>query len=137
MVRYLIVAHQTADSDELVSALRALAGRHPDASFTLLVPATPVEHLAAWTHGESAGAARAAGERARERLRSAGIDVEDVMVGDANPVYAVADAFNRDTWDEVIVSTLPVGASRWLNLDVVSRIQREVNVPVTHVLAGD
>lgn len=138
MARYLVVAHQTAGGPELRAALRDLMQRDPDAEFSLLVPATPVEHLAAWTRGESRAVARDAGERAREALAADGIEVRGIEVGDPNPVYAVADAFNRgERWDEVIISTLPVGASRWVNLDVVSRIEREVEVPVVHVEAEE
>ncbi len=137
MARYLIVAHQTADSAELRAALGDLVRRDPEAKFALVVPATPVEHLAGWTHGESEAVAREAGERARRLLDSDGIQLEEVTVGDPNPVYAVADAFNQNRWDEVIVSTLSTGASRWLKLDVVSRIEREVEVPVAHVPAAD
>jgi hypothetical protein len=136
MARYLIVAHQTAESPELRTAIRDIARRDADAALTLVVPATPVTHLVGWTGGESAAVAREAGQRARARWEADGIAVEEVVVGDANPVYAVADAFNRGTWDEVIVSTLAAGASRWLKMDVVSRIEREVSVPVTHVAAA-
>ena len=138
MARYLIVAHQTAGGPKLRAALRDLIQRDPDAEFSLLVPATPVEHMAGWTRGESRTVAQEAGEQAREALAADGIEVEGVEVGDPNPVYAVADAFNRGKrWDEVIVSTLPVGVSRWVKLDVVSRIEREVDVPVVHVEAED
>lgn len=37
---------------------------------------------------------------------------------------------------EVIVSTLPAGISRWLKLDLASRIARMSDVPVTTVEAG-
>jgi hypothetical protein len=136
MARYLIVAHQTAESPELRTAIRDIATRDADAVFTLVVPATPVTHLIGWTGGESAAVALEAGQRASERWEADGIEVEEVVVGDANPVYAVADAFNLGKWDEVVVSTLAAGASRWLKMDVVSRIEREVDVPVTHVAAA-
>lgn len=138
MARYLIVAHQTAGGPELRAALRDRIQQDPDAEFSLLIPATPVEHLASWTRGESRTVANEAGELAREVLGAEGIEVSGIEVGDPNPVYAVADAFNRgERWDEVIVSTLPIGASRWVKLDVVSRIEREVEVPVVHVVAED
>jgi len=56
-------------------------------------------------------------------------------VGDANPVYAVTTALRRASvlCDGVIVSTLPSGVSRWLHVDVVSRLRREIDLPVTHV----
>jgi hypothetical protein len=135
MTRYLIVAHQTADSPELVEAVRAIRGSNPDAEFGLVVPATPVAHLGRWTQGESRTIAAEAGERARARLAAEGVELSEVTVGDPNPVYAVADAFNREPWDHVVVSTLAAGASRWLKMDVVSRMTRELAVPVTHIAA--
>ena len=43
--------------------------------------------------------------------------------------------FNRSPWDHVLVSTLAPGVSRWVKMDVVSRLSRELPVPVTHVAA--
>jgi hypothetical protein len=39
-IRYLVVAHRTADSAELMDRLLALAAADPAAEFVLLVPAT-------------------------------------------------------------------------------------------------
>lgn len=137
MTRYLVVAHQTASSSELRGFVRDIAARDSEAVFTLLVPATPPSHLLTWTDGIAATVAQEAGDAAKERLEADGVQVGEVIVGDANPVYAVGDAFNQDSWDQVIVSTLGTRASRWLKQDVVSRLEREVNVPVTHVAAAD
>jgi hypothetical protein len=54
-------------------------------------------------------------------------------IGDANPVHAVGDVLLRDTFDEIIISTLPQGPSAWLRQDAPSRIRRLYGVPVTHV----
>ncbi len=69
MAHYLVVAHQTADSEELVEAVRELA-EHGDSTFALLVPATPVDHLATWTEGEAQAAAVAQANLAEGRLRA-------------------------------------------------------------------
>jgi len=136
MARYLVVAHQTAESRELRQAVREIAELDSAAVFTLLVPATPPGHLLTWTDGQAATVARETGDRARSRWEADGLQVDDVLVGDANPVYAVGDAFNSGSWDRVLVSTLPAGISRWLKQDVVHRLERESRVPVTHVVAG-
>jgi len=133
MARYLLVAHQTADSLELRSAVRQLAASDKQASFVLLIPATPVEHLAGWTEGESRTMAERAGERARQAFSADGIELEEVLVGDANPSFAVEDALNESTYDQVIVSTLTTKASRWLKMDVVSHLRKVLSVPVIHV----
>ena len=40
----------------------------------------------------------------------------------------------EETYDEIIISTLPLGISRWLKLDLISKA-RAVGLPVTHVQA--
>ena len=55
-------------------------------------------------------------------------------IGDAEPLMAVQDAVNLGDYDEIIISTLPLGISRWLKLDLVSKA-RGLGLPVTHVAA--
>jgi hypothetical protein len=55
-------------------------------------------------------------------------------VGDAEPLMAIQDAVNLGHYDEIIISTLPLGISRWLKLDLISKA-RGLGLPVTHVLA--
>lgn len=132
----LVVANRTADSDELLAALRERAADGP-VVFTLLVPATP--HGVAWAADMHAGAGEA-DERldaAVERLRAAGLEVENPRVGDPDPVAAVEDALNFGEFDEVVVSTLPRHLSKWLHLDLPSRVGRVTGLPVRHVTASE
>ncbi|MDQ4041239.1 MAG: hypothetical protein M3141_05770 [Actinomycetota bacterium] len=124
----LVVASRTADSDELRAALQAHAERRPT-QFTLLVPAP-----AAGPEGRAAG--QEALERALSVLREAGLEV-DGRVGHHDPFDAVCDVWDPQRFDEVIVSTLPGAASRWLRVDLPHRIARLTDVQVTHVLASD
>ena len=55
-------------------------------------------------------------------------------IGDAEPLMAIQDAVNLGGYDEIIISTLPLGISRWLKLDIVSKA-RGLGLPVTHVAA--
>jgi hypothetical protein len=135
MPSYLIIAHQTATSDELEDAVSDLAGREDDAEFWLVVPATPVEHLLTWTEGESHAVATDQAERAGKALQAAGATVRGASVGDASPVEAARDALLERPFDAVIVSTLPLGVSKWLGMDVVNRLERELDIPVIHVEA--
>ncbi len=57
-------------------------------------------------------------------------------VGDADPLAAIQDVLNRESVDEIIVSTLPARVSRWLHIDLPSKA-RGLGVPVTHVEAQD
>jgi hypothetical protein len=129
MARILVVANRTAESPELLEALKS---RGDGNEFVLIVPASG--------HGiEKAADPDAAREHtqphlnaALERLRAEGLRVEG-NVGDGDPLAAVEDAVNFGDFDEVIVSTLPVRASKWLKLDLPSRVERTTGLPVTHV----
>jgi hypothetical protein len=119
--KLLVVANQTVDSDELYDALRERADHGPLA-VTLLVPQDQQAGL-----GQRVNAAL-------ERLHGGGIEAE-AMLGDVDPACAVIEVWDPRRWDEVLVSTLPTGASRWLRIDLPHRIQRAVDAPVTHLEA--
>ena len=53
MPRYLLVAHQTASSKEVIQAVKGIVDQSPDAEFVLLVPETPLEDLLDWQEGDS------------------------------------------------------------------------------------
>jgi hypothetical protein len=131
----LVVANRTADSAELIAALRQRAARSP-VCFRLLVPAVP--RGLAWAADMKAGRddAVARAEACLRRLRLAGLEVEGAIVGDPDPFAAVGDALHSGEFEEVIVSTLPRGASRWLRLSLPDRLRRATDVPVTHVVTA-
>jgi hypothetical protein len=124
--RILVVANVTADSPELIAALKERAGR-ARCWFTLLVPAP-----AGGRAGREAAELRLEGALAA--MRAAGLDVEG-LVGDQDAIAAVHDAWDPTRYDEVIVSTLPTGTSRWLQVDLPHRIERLTSVRVTHVVS--
>ena len=66
---------------------------------------------------------------------AAGAPVEGI-VGDPDPVAAVQDAINLHGFDEVIISTLPARLSRWLKLDLPSKVSG-MGLPVTTVTPAD
>jgi hypothetical protein len=119
--KLLVVANQTVDSDELYETIHARAERGP-LSVTLLVPQD--------AQGGMAHRVRAS----LDRLHSHGIEAE-AMLGDVDPCCAVIEAWDPRRWDEVLVSTLPTGTSRWLRIDLPRRIQRAIDAPVTHVVS--
>jgi hypothetical protein len=47
----------------------------------------------------------------------------------------VSDASHEQGYDEVIVSTLPKHLSKWLKLDVASKVAHTTGLPVKHVEA--
>ena len=136
MANVLVVANRTAESPELIDALRERAARG-DAVFTLLVPSTP--HGVAWAADMHSGGSEAEGHMnaAVENMRAAGMEVAGGKVGDPDPIAAVQDEGNFTTYDEVIVSTLPGGISKWLKLDLPHRVERVTGLPVTHVVAHE
>jgi hypothetical protein len=57
-------------------------------------------------------------------------------IGDPEPLMAIHDAVNLGDYDEIIISTLPLGISRWLKLDLISKA-KALGLPVTHVAAKE
>jgi nucleotide-binding universal stress UspA family protein len=133
MTRLLAVAHQTAETDEFLEAVRSAAAS--DCEVVLLIPATPVKHLTSWTSGESRAIAREKADAVRRLLEGSGVTVTDARVGDPDPYQAILDVVAMDDFDRVIVSTFPPGISRWLGADLINRLGRSLDVPVTHIVA--
>ena len=136
MANILVVANRTAESPELLEALKRRAAEG-DAVFSLLVPATP--HGVAWAADMHSGGGEAEQhmENAVERMRAEGLEVSAGKVGDPDPVAAVQDEVNFTKYDEIVVSTLPGGISKWLKLDLPHRVERSTGLPVTHVTASE
>jgi len=132
--RVLVVANRTADSPDLIEALRRRAAEEPT-SFTLLVPAVP--HGLAWAADMKAGWSEAAGRanRAGDRIRRSGLELQEVVVGDPDPFAAVGDVLHTREFDEVVVSTLPRTISGWLAVRLPARLRRALDLPVTEVSA--
>lgn len=130
--RVLVVAHKTAATPPLLDAVRERAQRGR-CVFTLLVPnAAHGLHKVVDPEDQGAGEARVVLDRAVPAMSAAaGAPVEGI-VGDADPVAAVQDALNLRGFDEVIVSTLSPRVSRWLKLDLPSKIAG-MGLPVTTV----
>lgn len=129
-----MVAHQTAATQPLLDAVRARAQEGP-ATFHLVVPQQPhgLDRLMdPQDHGRDV-AERALAEALPKLSEAAGSEVTG-EVGDAEPLAAIEDAVNLGDYDEMIISTLPLGISRWLHLDLISKA-RALGPPVTHVLA--
>lgn len=133
MRRYLVVANQTLGGEHLLERVRECLAAGP-CRFHLLVPASPPrDHLTA-TEGQARAAAQRRMEEAIAAFRALGAEA-DGEVGDARPLSAVADVLRHHVFDEIIVSTLPPGPSRWLKQDLPHRIARMCTVPVTHIVA--
>lgn len=70
-----------------------------------------------------------------EEIRSMGGEA-DGEVGTDDPLEAAGAVLaDHPAFDEVIISTLPAGASRWIGMDVPHRIARRTDAPVTTIEA--
>jgi hypothetical protein len=156
MHQYLVVANQTLGGSELLETIRDRMARGP-AEFWVLVPATPSTQLvnefgalsgyfpisAELLHAADVEAreqgiavAKANLDTALQRLREAGATA-DGAVGDPDPMKAIESAVAQRRFDEIILSTLPPGLSRWLALDLPHRVKRKISVPLTVITAPD
>jgi hypothetical protein len=152
MHRYLVVANQSLDSDELLELMRERMAAGP-AEFWLVAPATPVKDLATnampipmpvmggiptlpGPPEEARRLAQAKLDAAVRKLTAAGVPANGT-VGDPDPVRAVEEATTTREFDEIIVSTLPARMSRWLHQDLPGRLEHRFHLPVTHVPARD
>jgi len=135
-VRVLVVAHKTAATQPLLDAVRHRAESGPS-RFTLLVP-SPAHglHKVVDAQDQGPGEAQAVLETALPLLsEAAGTNVEGI-IGDPDPVAAVHDAINLRGFDEIIISTLSPRLSRWLRLDLPSKVSG-MGLPVQTVTPAD
>jgi hypothetical protein len=128
----LVVAHQTAATPRLLEAVRERAERSP-ARFHLVVPRQP-HGMHKLVDPQDAGDEEGKGvlAQALPKLSEAAGHQVTGSIGDPEPLMAIHDAVNLGSYDEIIVSTLPLGVSRWLKLDLISKA-RALGLPVTHV----
>jgi hypothetical protein len=130
----LVVAHQTAATQPLLDAVRERAQRG-GARFHLVVPRQPHGmHKLVDPQDTDDDEAQHVLDAALPKLSDAAGGQVTGELGDSEPLMAIQDAVNLGNYEEMIISTLPLGVSRWLKLDLVSKA-RALGLPVTHVLA--
>jgi hypothetical protein len=132
--RVLVVAARTAATPGLMDAVRERASRGP-CRFTLLVPnPTHGLHTVVDPEDQGTGEAQSIIELAQPLLEDAAGGEIETMVGDPRPLDAIQDAINLHGFDEIILSTLPTRVSKWLKLDLPSKVGG-LGLPVTTVTA--
>src|ERR1700730_14197804 len=135
-VHVLVVAHKTAATQPLLDAVRDRA-RRGQCTFTLLVPnATHGLHKVVDPEDQKASEAQSVIDSALPPLSEAAGAPVDGIVGDPDPIAAIHDAINLNNFDEVIISTLSARLSRWLKLDLPSKVSG-MGLPVTTVTPAD
>ena len=134
--RVLVVAHKTAATPPLIDAVRERAARGP-CTFTLLVPMNPHGlHKVVDPEDTDTQEAEAVLAHALPKLSEAAGGPVKGMIGSDDPHMAVEDAVNLHGFDEVIISTLSSRRSRWLKLDLPSKVSG-LGLPVTTVTPAD
>ncbi|MFL6043592.1 MAG: hypothetical protein ACJ72M_00575 [Propionibacteriaceae bacterium] len=146
MRRYLVVANQTLGGAELVAKLEELS-KQDQSSFHLVVPITQMsgsDHAvdAAWAplevhDGYQVGHKLAEGRLNAEltRLRQAGVEADGEVV-DQHPIDHVREIASRESYDGIVVSTLPHRLSRWLRMDLPRRLKHATQLPLEHVISS-
>jgi hypothetical protein len=129
----LVVANQTLPGEPLAALVRQRIAEG-ECTFHVVVPLTPVPHGAVWEERESAEAARGRLAQFLGVVRAQGCTA-DGEIGDRDPIQAVRDVLRNRVVDEIILSTLPPGPSRWLRQDLPHRLARVTRTPVVHVAA--
>jgi GABA permease len=133
--RVLVVANQTVGGRALLEELRGrCAGRRCEVF--VVVPALPgsrLEHLAHDVDGAIADA-RERLRRSLEAMSGAGLRARGQVGDHHDPNEAIEDALREFAADEVVISTHPPERSKWLERGVVDRAEREIPLPVTHVI---
>ena len=114
----LIVANRTASTPRLLEAVRRRAKAGP-CEFALLIPDVTDRKTADWTL-----------ETAQRLLQPATRGRLEGILGGPEPFESVKAAVRDGNFDEIIISTLPSGVSKWLRRDLPRRVE-SLGVPVT------
>lgn len=148
MGKYLVVANQTVGGHQFLEEVRRRVAAGPS-SFYVVVPNTPGVDVApasgapastsfgAWGEEDDRRSTQIAQSRltqALSQLRAEGVEASGEL-GDPEPLTAISDALAAGQFDEIIISTLPPGISRWLGMDLPHRARRRFKLPVTTVTA--
>jgi hypothetical protein len=135
MRSYLVVGNQTLAGPELTAAIAERIAADDTTHFHVVVPATPIQDGFTWDEDKAYAAARDRLESVLGHIRTMGAEASG-EVGHKDPVEAARDAMRGHPVDEVILSTLPPGISRWLGQDAPSRLKAAMAVPVVVVTAA-
>jgi len=135
---YLVIANETAESPELLRAVTDISAQDADADFVLVVPATPLNLLQQF-EGTARSARALAAQRAqytRRELEARGLRIRSARIGNWDPYVAIEAELAHEKYEAIVISTLPPGVSRWLRMDLQSRIaRRHPSVRLVHVVA--
>jgi hypothetical protein len=133
--RLLVVANETVGGRTLLAEIERRCTGRPN-EVRIVVPALTKSRLEYLTHDvdQAVADAQARLDHSLRTISSAGLRVGGQVGDHHDPNAAIEDALATFAADEVIISTHPPDRSRWLERGVVERAEREVPLPVTHVI---
>src|SRR2546428_8849286 len=90
---YLLVANETAESQELLHTVSEIHAEDPGAEFVIVVPATPLNLLQQFegTAKSARGLAAQRAQSTRQKLESLGIRIRSTRVGNWDPYVAIEE----------------------------------------------
>ena len=122
--RILIVANRSVATPAVLEELRRRAAAEP-CEFALLIPDASDPATAGWVL-----------RRAVKLFQKAvGSPVEGLVASGEDPFEAVEAAVRDRPFDEIIISTLPAGGSKWLEQGLPARVSR-LGPPVSVVTSA-
>jgi GABA permease len=131
----LVVANRTLADDQLRNAMRDRAGAGSELRIVAPILVSRARYIASDVDRELSQARR----RLEDTLAWAadeGITASG-KVGDPNAALgAIEDELRLYAAEEVIVSTLALGKSNWLETGIVERLRDELEIPVTHIIGA-
>src|SRR4051794_31997192 len=117
--RVLVVANRSVATPQLLDEIRRRSAEQ-ECEFTLLIPDARRDESGEWTLAHAVPLiSEAAGRPGAGFLRRR-----------PDPFHAIEDALRAESFDEVVISTLPHGRSAWLRRSLPRRVER-LGVPVS------
>jgi hypothetical protein len=131
--RVLVVANRTLASETLRSELARRAAEGAELSLVAPIHASRAHYIATDIDREL--------EDARDRVRdtlawaeASGVELSGRVGDPIVALGAIEDELRRDCFDEVLIATLPPKRSNWLETGIVTRLRKELDIPVTHMV---
>lgn len=117
----LVVANRSVATPELLEEIERRSTAEA-CEFSLLIPDAADGPVGEWTLEHAVPLVS----------RAAGMPVRGFMCRRRDPYDAIAEAMHAESYDEVVISTLPRARSRWLRRSLPRRVAR-LGVPVSVV----
>lgn len=133
--RVLVVANRTLTTEELMDALRERT--RAGATLRVVVPivASRTHYVVSDVDAEIADARRRLAATL-ERATAEGIALTGRIGDPTVALGAIEDELRAFAADEILISTFPPGSSNWLETGIVERLREELDLEVTHLVAG-